>query len=208
IIQNLNPKPHFPLSLYFSSFLTKSEKEGKKIPQNQMGVSQETLLQIQLNMEDHKTTQDRIIIIKEIRNDSSNDQSIWKKKSMKEEVGEEEDQEINSKGKDKSTCNNINTRRTTRRRSRSNSLILKKRSRRSSSSSSSSSSRIEQRVNILRNLVPNNDNHHDDDESCTAGSLEQLFTQTADYILSLQTRVRLMKTLVDVLSDPSSSIDE
>ncbi|KGN45028.1 transcription factor UPBEAT1 [Cucumis sativus] len=167
-----------------------------------MGVSQETLLQIQLNMEDHQTTQDRIIDIKEIRNNNSNDQSTWKKNSMKEE----EVQEINSKGKDdKSTCN-INTRRTTRRRSRSNSLILKKRSRRSSSSSSS---RIEQRVNTLRSLVPNNDNHnHDDqDESCV-GSLEQLFTQTADYILSLQTRVRLMKTLVDVLSDPSSSIDE
>ncbi|KAG6575752.1 Transcription factor UPBEAT1, partial [Cucurbita argyrosperma subsp. sororia] len=83
------------------------------------------------------------------------------------------------------------------RRRRRTSKSLAKKTRRSST-------RIVQRVTTLRNLVPNMNNDNDNDNN--DGSLEQLFTHTADYILSLQTRVRFMRTLVDVLSGSSSRI--
>lgn len=147
-----------------------------------MGVLPKTLLLVQLNMEE--TTQDTII--KENNNNNSNIGSIWKQNSM-----QKEDQELANKATRSSYKRSIR-----RRRSNVSSVMKKRRSR-------SSSTRLDQRVSTLRNLVPN-----DDDDNVR--SLEQLFTQTADYILSLQTRVRLMKTLVDVFgsSSSSSSIDE
>ncbi|GMN52280.1 hypothetical protein TIFTF001_021425 [Ficus carica] len=50
---------------------------------------------------------------------------------------------------------------------------------------------IVRRVRTLKRLIPN---------SQTVGSLDGLFRETADYILSLQMRVRVMQILVKVLS--------
>lgn len=50
---------------------------------------------------------------------------------------------------------------------------------------------IVRRVRILKRLIPN---------SQTVGSLDGLFRETADYILSLQMRVRVMQIMVKVLS--------
>lgn len=50
---------------------------------------------------------------------------------------------------------------------------------------------IERRVKTLKNLVPNSD----------SAGLDDLFRETADYILSLQMRVRVMQIMVKVLTD-------
>ncbi|KAK4768231.1 hypothetical protein SAY87_003372 [Trapa incisa] len=53
-------------------------------------------------------------------------------------------------------------------------------------------SRIEKRVRMLKRLVPNIDQRR--------VGLEGLFVDTADYILSLEARVRTMQIMVDRLS--------
>lgn len=53
------------------------------------------------------------------------------------------------------------------------------------------SSGIQRRVRTLKSLVPNSDS--------TMG-LDGLFRETANYILSLQTRVRVMQVMVEVLT--------
>lgn len=50
---------------------------------------------------------------------------------------------------------------------------------------------IVRKVRTLKRLIPN---------SQTVGSLDGLFRETADYILSLQMRVRVMQIMVKVLS--------
>ncbi|KAK7270380.1 hypothetical protein RIF29_23470 [Crotalaria pallida] len=54
---------------------------------------------------------------------------------------------------------------------------------------------IRRRVRTLRRLVPNSDSNK---------GLDGLFRETADYILALQTRVRVMHVMVNVLSGSSS----
>ncbi|XP_057425154.1 transcription factor UPBEAT1-like [Lotus japonicus] len=49
---------------------------------------------------------------------------------------------------------------------------------------------IQKRVRTLKRLVPNSDSM----------GLDGLFRETADYILALQTRVRVMQVMVDVLT--------
>ncbi|KAE9618351.1 hypothetical protein Lal_00047543 [Lupinus albus] len=49
---------------------------------------------------------------------------------------------------------------------------------------------IQRRVRTLKRLVPNSESLE----------LDGLFTETADYILALQTRVRIMQVMVNVLT--------
>ncbi|GAB4830594.1 hypothetical protein Ancab_020360 [Ancistrocladus abbreviatus] len=52
--------------------------------------------------------------------------------------------------------------------------------------------RIEEKVRILKKLIPNTN----------SGGLEGLFRDAANYIMSLQMRVRVMQIMVDALSGP------
>lgn len=53
---------------------------------------------------------------------------------------------------------------------------------------------MERKLRILKKLVPNGE---------TSMGLDGLFRDTADYIVALQTRLKLMQIMVDVLSSPS-----
>ncbi|KAK4781411.1 hypothetical protein SAY86_015513 [Trapa natans] len=57
-------------------------------------------------------------------------------------------------------------------------------------------SRIEKRVRMLKRLVPMRDH--------SGAGLEVLFMDTADYILSLEARVRAMQMMVDELAAGSN----
>ncbi|PQQ02594.1 transcription factor UPBEAT1 [Prunus yedoensis var. nudiflora] len=57
---------------------------------------------------------------------------------------------------------------------------------------------IQRRVKILKRLIPNTD---------SSTGLDGLFSETADYILSLQSRVRLLQIMVQALA-PASHHDE
>lgn len=77
-----------------------------------------------------------------------------------------------------------------RMRSRTSRRILMKRTARVTGSRRPAKG-IERRVKTLKNLVPNSD----------SAGLDDLFRETADYILSLQMRVRVMQIMVKVLTD-------
>ncbi|XP_073054088.1 uncharacterized protein [Primulina eburnea] len=55
---------------------------------------------------------------------------------------------------------------------------------------------IERKVRMLKKLVPNCE---------SMGSVERLFKETTEYILALQTRVKLMQIAADVLSGSAES---
>ncbi|KAL1343552.1 hypothetical protein HN51_029920 [Arachis hypogaea] len=64
-------------------------------------------------------------------------------------------------------------------------------SRRSRGRGAKSNNGIQSRVRTLKNLIPNSDNNM---------GLDGLFRETANYILSLQNRVRVMQVMVKVLT--------
>ncbi|KAL4288639.1 hypothetical protein AHAS_Ahas19G0306300 [Arachis hypogaea] len=64
-------------------------------------------------------------------------------------------------------------------------------SRRSRGRGTKSNNGIQSRVRTLKNLIPNSDNNM---------GLDGLFRETANYILSLQNRVRVMQVMVKVLT--------
>ncbi|KAL2556485.1 transcription factor UPBEAT1 [Forsythia ovata] len=51
-------------------------------------------------------------------------------------------------------------------------------------------SQIERKVRTLKKLIPN----------CESMGLDRLFTETADYIIALQIRVKIMQIMVNVFS--------
>lgn len=62
---------------------------------------------------------------------------------------------------------------------------------------SSGTNGIRTRVKTLKRLVPNSE---------SVMGLDGLFRETADYILSLQTRVRVMQVMVEVLTGPDDEV--
>ncbi|KAJ1424916.1 hypothetical protein SESBI_11310 [Sesbania bispinosa] len=74
------------------------------------------------------------------------------------------------------------------RRSRTKRVLMK---RRGGSRRGSNSNGIQRRVRTLKSLIPNSNN---------SMGLDGLFRDTADYILALQTRVRVMQVMVEVLT--------
>ncbi|KAH0982033.1 hypothetical protein GBA52_009210 [Prunus armeniaca] len=103
---------------------------------------------------------------------------------------------LKNEGKSYSKWNKVNmiTRAPKRRR------ILKKRGtgRRLQQSARMRSNGIQRRVKTLKRLIPNTD---------SSTGLDGLFRETADYILSMQSRVRLMQIMLQALA-PGSHHDE
>ncbi|XP_057736305.1 transcription factor UPBEAT1 [Arachis stenosperma] len=79
------------------------------------------------------------------------------------------------------------------RRPRTRRVLMKRigGSRRSRGRGAKSNNGIQSRVRTLKNLIPNSDNNM---------GLDGLFRETANYILSLQNRVRVMQVMVKVLT--------
>nr|WKE35248.1 basic helix-loop-helix family protein [Rosa persica]WKE35251.1 basic helix-loop-helix family protein [Rosa persica] len=72
--------------------------------------------------------------------------------------------------------------------------IMKKRRRSLQFGARRENNGIRRRVRTLKRLIPNSD-------SKSVGGLDGLFRETADYILSLQSRVTLMQMMVKALAD-------
>lgn len=66
---------------------------------------------------------------------------------------------------------------------------------------------IARRVRILKKLVPSRRERESESEPEPESGLDNLFRETADYILALQLRVKVMQVMVDVLSSSSTGSD-
>ncbi|XP_010544959.1 PREDICTED: transcription factor UPBEAT1 [Tarenaya hassleriana] len=81
-------------------------------------------------------------------------------------------------------------------RNRSRRVLVKRRRPKRAEASRRSSKAIERRVKTLKELIPNTSTRRE------STSLDGLFRETADYILALQMKVRVMQDMVQVLSQP------
>ncbi|KAM0001508.1 putative transcription factor IBH1-like, bHLH domain-containing protein [Helianthus debilis subsp. tardiflorus] len=69
------------------------------------------------------------------------------------------------------------------------------------------SSSVSDKLEALKNLIPAQETDGSDSVS-TASSADQLFKETADYILLLRTQVSILQKLVDFYGSCSSSVQQ
>ncbi|KAJ0817982.1 putative transcription factor IBH1 [Helianthus annuus] len=74
-------------------------------------------------------------------------------------------------------------------------------------SSISNSSSVSDKLEALKNLIPAQETDGSDTAS-NASSADQLFKETADYILLLRTQVSILQKLVDFYGSCSSSVQQ
>ncbi|KAM7275417.1 hypothetical protein ACFE04_017283 [Oxalis oulophora] len=95
-----------------------------------------------------------------------------------------------------SSTTSSNSKRCCNYRSRARKVLIKNKRKRLSRKPASNSS-IEKKVKTLKKLIPRNT----DDQSM---GLDGLFRETADYILSLQIKVRVMQLMINELAADSN----
>ncbi|KAI5674883.1 hypothetical protein M9H77_05833 [Catharanthus roseus] len=132
------------------------------------------------------------------------DALIWRKIQQQQQLEQQENMRRSSSSSCCNTSPAAGTRRTASASSSRVHVITRRRSRRARrrGSRSSTNQLIKRKVKILKKLINPNRSRSSELGGC---DLDNLFKETADYILALQLRVKFMHIMVNALSSTTSA---